>query len=90
VKFNPNHPHFEHFKFLFDKVNGRATAKVSIPSPNQLFHPNILNEAIYPDINDFARDVSKAYHDSLLKFYELGARYIQLDDVYWAILLLHH
>lgn len=84
VAFNPNHPHFEHFKFLYDKVNGRATAKVSIPSPNQLFHPNILNEELYPDINDFAHDVAKAYHDSLLKFYELGARYIQLDDVYWA------
>ena len=61
-----------------------AQHKVSIPSPNQLFHPNILNEDIYPDIEDFAKDVSKAYHDSLLKFYELGARYIQLDDVYWA------
>ena len=49
-----------------------------------MFHPNILNEDIYPDINDFAHDVAKAYHDSLLKFYDLGARYIQLDDVYWA------
>ncbi len=84
VQFNPDHPHFEHFKFLHDKVDGRATSKVSIPSPNQLFHPNILNEEIYPDIEDFAHDVAKAYHDSLLKFYELGARYIQLDDVYWA------
>lgn len=84
VAFNPNHPHFEHFKFLYDKVNGRATAKVSIPSPNQLFHPNILNEDIYPDIEDYAHDVAQAYRESLLKFYELGARYIQLDDVYWA------
>ncbi|RIP35993.1 5-methyltetrahydropteroyltriglutamate--homocysteine S-methyltransferase [Staphylococcus gallinarum] len=84
VAFNAEHPHFEHFKFLHDKVNGRATSKVSIPSPNQLFHPNILNEAIYPDIEDFAKDVAKAYHETLLKFYELGARYIQLDDVYWA------
>ncbi|RIN25564.1 5-methyltetrahydropteroyltriglutamate--homocysteine S-methyltransferase [Staphylococcus succinus] len=84
VTFNPNHPHFNHFSFLHNKVDGRATAKVSIPSPNQLFHPDILNETIYPDIEDFATDVSQAYRESLLKFYELGARYIQLDDVYWA------
>jgi 5-methyltetrahydropteroyltriglutamate--homocysteine methyltransferase len=84
VRFNPNHPHFEHFKFLYDKVGDRGIAKVSIPSPNQLFHPNILNETIYPDIKDFAHDVAQAYHESLQKFYDLGARYIQLDDVYWA------
>ncbi|MDT3958288.1 5-methyltetrahydropteroyltriglutamate--homocysteine S-methyltransferase [Staphylococcus kloosii] len=84
VSFNPNHPHFEHFKFLYDKVGDRGIAKVSIPSPNQLFHPNILNEAIYPNIKDFAHDVAQAYHESLQKFYDLGARYIQLDDVYWA------
>ncbi|MBF7023531.1 5-methyltetrahydropteroyltriglutamate--homocysteine S-methyltransferase [Staphylococcus kloosii] len=84
VSFNPNHPHFEHFKFLYDKVGDRGIAKVSIPSPNQLFHPNILNEDIYPDIKDFAHDVAQAYHESLQKFYDLGARYIQLDDVYWA------
>ncbi|MBF7022782.1 5-methyltetrahydropteroyltriglutamate--homocysteine S-methyltransferase [Staphylococcus kloosii] len=84
VSFNPNHPHFEHFKFLYDKVGDRGIAKVSIPSPNQLFHPNILNEDLYPDIKDFAHDVAQAYHKSLQKFYDLGARYIQLDDVYWA------
>lgn len=84
VSYNPNHPHFEHFKFLYDKVGDRGIAKVSIPSPNQLFHPNILNEDLYPDIKDFAHDVAQAYHESLQKFYDLGARYIQLDDVYWA------
>ena len=84
VSFNSNHPHFEHFKFLYKKVAGRATAKVSIPSPNQLFHPNILNETIYPNIEDFANDIAKVYHETLQAFYDLGARYIQLDDVYWA------
>lgn len=86
VRYNPNHPHFDHFKFLYDRVNGRATAKVSIPSPNQLFHPNILNEDIYPNIEDFAHDISEAYRQSLQHFYDLGARYIQIDDVYWASL----
>lgn len=84
VRFNKDHPHFDHFKFLFNKVGDRGIAKVSIPSPNQLFHPDILNDEIYPDIRDYAHDVAQAYHQSLQTFYDLGARYIQLDDVYWA------
>lgn len=84
VAFNPNHPHFEHFKFLHDYVNHRATTKVSIPSPNQLFHTNILNETVYPNLEDFAHDIAVAYRKTLQHFYDLGARYIQIDDVYWA------
>ncbi|MCJ1764643.1 5-methyltetrahydropteroyltriglutamate--homocysteine S-methyltransferase [Mammaliicoccus sciuri] len=84
VQYNPDHPHFAHFDYLHKQVNGRAVSKVSIPSPNQLFHPNILNHEIYPDIYEYAKDVSEAYRQSILKFYELGCRYLQIDDVYWA------
>ncbi|MBO1198847.1 5-methyltetrahydropteroyltriglutamate--homocysteine S-methyltransferase [Staphylococcus simiae] len=84
VAYNPHHPHFEHFIFLRDQLDGRAEAKVAIPSPNQLFHPNILNEQIYPNIDDFVNDIAYAYHKTLQHFYDLGARYIQIDDVYWA------
>ena len=38
----------------------------------------------YPNIEDFANDIAKVYHETLQAFYDLGARYIQLDDVYWA------
>ncbi|KAA1042368.1 5-methyltetrahydropteroyltriglutamate--homocysteine S-methyltransferase [Macrococcus equipercicus] len=84
VTANLNHTHFEHADFLLQAVGRQGTAKVTIPSPNQLFHPNILNHDIYPDINDYQRDVSKAYNASLTALYDLGIRYVQLDDVYWA------
>ncbi|TDM12256.1 5-methyltetrahydropteroyltriglutamate--homocysteine S-methyltransferase [Macrococcus lamae] len=84
VSANLNHPHFEHADFLLQAVGNQGTAKVSIPSPNQLFHPNILNHDIYPDINLYQRDVSQAYNDSLKALYDIGIRYVQLDDVYWA------
>ncbi|MDU0400199.1 hypothetical protein LMG8526HA_01083 [Lactococcus lactis] len=32
-------------------------------------------------------DLAQAYHETLLHFYELGARYIQLDDTTWAYLI---
>lgn len=84
VTANLNHPHFEHADFLRNAVGSQGTAKVTIPSPNQLFHPNILNDELYPDIHDYQRDVSRAYHDSLTALYDIGIRYVQLDDVYWA------
>ena len=55
-----------------------------------IIHPNILNEDIYPNIEDFAHDISEAYRQSLQHFYDLGARYIQIDDVYWASRLTVH
>ncbi|WP_112180264.1 5-methyltetrahydropteroyltriglutamate--homocysteine S-methyltransferase [Paraliobacillus zengyii] len=84
VAFNPNHPHIEEFKIFNEIVGGRAVAKLTIPSPNQLFNAGILNESIYPNIDDYAADVIAAYRDAINAFYDAGVRYLQLDDVYIA------
>lgn len=84
VSFNPNHPFIEDFKVFNEIVDNRAVAKQTIPSPNQLFHPGMINETIYPDIEDFADDVIQTYRDALKAFYDEGVRYLQLDDVYIA------
>ena len=59
-------------------------AKQTIPSPNQLFPSEIRNKDIYPDIEEYAKDVIQAYRDAVKAFYEAGVRYLQLDDVYIA------
>lgn len=84
VAFNPAHPHIEEFKIFNEIVGGRAVAKLTIPSPNQLFNAGILNDSIYPNIDDYAEDVIKAYRDAIKAFYDAGVRYLQLDDVYIA------
>ena len=84
VSFNPEHPFIRDFIELNKIVNGRAVAKQTIPSPNQLFAVGIHNEDIYPDIEDYANDIIKAYQHALKAFYEAGVRYLQLDDVYIA------
>ncbi|WP_186580104.1 5-methyltetrahydropteroyltriglutamate--homocysteine S-methyltransferase [Aquibacillus kalidii] len=84
VSWNPNHPHIEEFKLFNEIVNGRAVAKQTIPSPNQLFNAGIINEDIYPDIEEYAKDVIQAYRDAIQAFYDAGVRYLQLDDVYIA------
>jgi 5-methyltetrahydropteroyltriglutamate--homocysteine methyltransferase len=84
VSFNPDHPFIEDYKVLQEIVDGRAVAKQTIPSPNQLFHEDIRDRSVYPDIEDFAVDVIQAYRDAIQAFYDAGVRYLQLDDVYIA------
>ena len=48
------------------------------------FNIGIRDETIYPDIEEYAKDVIQAYRDAMKAFYEAGVRYLQLDDVYIA------
>jgi len=86
ISFNPNHPFIQDFVEFNEIVDGRAVAKQTIPSPNQLFNVGIRDETIYPDIEEYANDIIRAYRDALAAFYEAGVRYLQLDDVYIAAL----
>ncbi|RLL44853.1 5-methyltetrahydropteroyltriglutamate--homocysteine S-methyltransferase [Oceanobacillus piezotolerans] len=84
ISFNPEHPFVKDFVEFKEIVGDRAVAKQTIPSPNQLFEHTIRNREIYPDIEDFAKDVIQAYRDAVKAFYDAGCRYLQLDDVYIA------
>ncbi|MDI2586331.1 5-methyltetrahydropteroyltriglutamate--homocysteine S-methyltransferase [Psychrobacillus sp. NEAU-3TGS] len=84
ISFNPDHPFIQDFIEFNKIVDGRAVAKQTIPSPNQLFHPGIRDENIYPDVEDFAKDIIKAYQGAIQAFYQAGVRYLQIDDVYIA------
>jgi len=84
VSFNPEHPHVKEFIEFKEIVGGRAVAKQTIPSPNQLFNAGIRNLEIYPDLEEYTKDIIQAYRDAIKAFYEAGCRYLQLDDVYIA------
>lgn len=84
ISFNPDHPFIQDFIEFKDIVGDRAIPKLTIPSPNQFFNEGIRNKDIYPDLEDYATDVIQAYRDALQTFYDAGARYIQIDDVYIA------
>lgn len=86
VDFNPNHSFLEDFKFLKEAVGSEGTAKQTIPSPNMLIHDGIRNEAIYPNIDDYFSDLAKTYQKAIQAFYDVGCRYLQIDDTHWALL----
>jgi len=87
IRYNPNHPFFEHFTFLKNNLEGDFVAKQTIPSPNMFFQANIRNTPVYATIEDLAKDLAEAYRLTIKHFYDLGCRYLQLDDVYWATLV---
>lgn len=84
ISFNENHPFIKEFIEFKEIVGGRAIPKLTIPSPNQFFNQGIRDESIYPDLEEYAKDVIQAYRDAFKAFYAAGVRYLQIDDVYIA------
>jgi methionine synthase II (cobalamin-independent) len=81
------HPMIEHFKFV--KQHARVTPKMTIPSPSSLhfrYGRDAVPEAIYPDMNDFYRDLSRTYRQAVHAFADAGCRYLQLDEVNFTYL----
>jgi 5-methyltetrahydropteroyltriglutamate--homocysteine methyltransferase len=81
------HPQVEHFAFL--KRICAATPKVAIPAPS-VFHFRQgraeISKAVYPDMDEYFADVAAAWRQVIRAFYDAGCRYLQLDDVAWALL----
>ena len=93
IAYNSDHPFFESFKYLKSVAPKGVTSKITIPSPTYLLFPGAYADAligekdVYPNRKDFFNDLITAYHKSILHFYDLGARYIQLDDPFWPYLI---
>lgn len=87
ISYNPDHPFFASFEYLQKIVPEGITAKQTIPSPT-VFFPNeeahILNEA-YADLDNFYQDLVLTYQETIQHFYDLGCRYLQLDDTTWGM-----
>ncbi len=81
------HPMLDHFKFV--KAHTRAVPKMTIPSPSSLhfrYGRDAVPESIYPDMNDFYRDLGQAYRKAVRAFADAGCRYLQLDEVNFTYL----
>jgi 5-methyltetrahydropteroyltriglutamate--homocysteine methyltransferase len=78
----------DHFEFL-KSVTTTAIPKLSIPSPNMLrsLQRNLNEFSIgpYTDPAAFWADVTAAYQDEIRNLYDLGCRYLQIDDTTFAM-----
>jgi 5-methyltetrahydropteroyltriglutamate--homocysteine methyltransferase len=76
------HPMIEHFKFL--KAHTKQTPKMTIPSPSSLhfrYGRDAVPTSIYPNMEDFYRDLGQSYSKVVAGFAQAGCRYLQLDEV---------
>lgn len=76
------------FQFLKSVVT-QGTPKVTIPSPTMLHFRggrNAVDRSVYPDMDEFYADVTKAYAEEIRSLASAGCTYLQLDDTNLAYL----
>src|ERR1700687_545866 len=81
------HPMIEHFKFI--KANTSRTPKMTIPAPSALYGrpvPTPIDKSVYPKLDTFFDDLGQAYRKAVRAFADAGCRYLQLDEVFIAML----
>lgn len=82
-----SHPMIDHFKFVKD--NTSKLAKITIPAPSAIYGRTgrkAVPESVYPSIEDFFDDLNSAYAKSVRDFANAGCRYLQLDEVFIAMM----
>jgi methionine synthase II (cobalamin-independent) len=75
---NPNHPEYAGFEYFKSVTPAGIIPKVIIPSPLFLTimrqDDDPYPKQAYTNVDDFYKDISQAYRETILHFYELGAR----------------
>jgi 5-methyltetrahydropteroyltriglutamate--homocysteine methyltransferase len=86
------HPMIEHFKFVAAHAKAttqKAAPKMTIPSPSSLhfrYGRDAVPQSIYPEMDDFYRDLGLSYRKAVRAFADAGCRYLQLDEVNFTYL----
>jgi 5-methyltetrahydropteroyltriglutamate--homocysteine methyltransferase len=71
------------FTFLREHAHPDQTPKLTIPSPSMVHYRggnSSIDRSVYPDMETFWTDLVSAYDAQIRGVYELGGRYLQLDD----------
>ena len=81
------HPMIEHFKFLAART--KRMPKITIPSPSAIYGRPVelpIDRKTYPANEAMFADLGKAYGKAVAAFADAGCRYLQLDEVFIAML----
>jgi 5-methyltetrahydropteroyltriglutamate--homocysteine methyltransferase len=86
-----DHPMIEHFRFV--QAHTGRTPKMTIPAPSAMYGRvgrKPISEAVYPRLDEFFADLGQAYAKAVRAFADAGCRYLQLDEVFIAMLCDEH
>ena len=81
------HPMIEHFKFV--AAHTKRTPKITIPAPSAAYGRPMrtpIDQKAYPKLDAFFDDLGQAYRKAVRAFADAGCRYLQLDEVFIAML----
>jgi 5-methyltetrahydropteroyltriglutamate--homocysteine methyltransferase len=81
------HTMVEHFKFV--ATHTKRTPKITIPAPSAIYGRPMMtpiNKQVYPELDRFFEDLGQAYKKAVRGFADAGCRYLQLDEVFIAML----
>jgi 5-methyltetrahydropteroyltriglutamate--homocysteine methyltransferase len=81
------HPMLEQYRFLHERV--LSVPKLTIPSPSALLGRPVLppiDARVYPHRDELHEDLGQAYQAAVRAFAAAGCRYLQLDEVFIAML----
>jgi 5-methyltetrahydropteroyltriglutamate--homocysteine methyltransferase len=82
-----DHPMLVHFKFV--AAHTKRTPKITIPAPSAAYGRPMrtpIDEKAYPKLDRFFDDLGQAYKKAVRAFADAGCRYLQLDEVFIAML----
>jgi 5-methyltetrahydropteroyltriglutamate--homocysteine methyltransferase len=82
-----HHPMIEHFKFV--AAHTKRVPKITIPAPSAIYGRPMrtpIDKSIYPQMDAFFDDLGQAYKKAVRGFADAGCRYLQLDEVFIAML----
>lgn len=81
------HPMVEHFKFV--AAHTGRTPKITIPAPSAIYGRPLatpIDKETYPTLDAFWEDLGQTYRKAVRGFADAGCRYLQLDEVFIAML----
>jgi 5-methyltetrahydropteroyltriglutamate--homocysteine methyltransferase len=81
------HPMLEHYRFLHERA--RAEPKLTLPAPSALLGRPVLppiDARVYPNRDELYADLGEACRGAVRAFAAAGCRYLQLDEVFIAML----
>jgi len=87
IDFPSDHPMLEHFKFV--AKNSSVLPKIAIPGPSCCHFrttPNDIYPKVYVDKEKLFFVIAQTYKKAVQEFYDIGCRYLQMDDIFFAYL----
>lgn len=89
LSFPADHPMLGHFTFLKGITPEGGVPKISIPGPSAIHfrtEPGHIEHAPYRDPEALFHAIAATYRTAVQAFYDVGCRYLQLDDIFFAYL----